>query len=35
MEAIPGTMLGYGLFYLLGSRQEAAARGPSDDALPA
>ncbi|MEA2143025.1 MAG: hypothetical protein QOI64_1455 [Solirubrobacteraceae bacterium] len=34
VEAIPGTLMGYGLFYLLGSRQAAAAAA-EDDALPA
>jgi len=33
MEAIPGTLLGYGLFYWIGSRQEAGAH--RDDELPA
>ncbi len=33
LQAVPGTLLGYGLFYWLGARQEAAAR--HDDELPA
>jgi hypothetical protein len=32
LEGIPGTILGYALFYWLGSRQEAAARA-NDEAL--
>ena len=32
LEAVPGTILGYGFFYFLGARQEAAN---ADEELPA
>ena len=35
MEAIPGAALGYGLFYWIGARQEAAAARAEDEPLPA
>jgi hypothetical protein len=33
LEAVPGALLGYGLFYWLGARQEATAARAEDEAL--
>jgi len=33
MQGVPGAALGFGLFYLIGARQEAAAEREQDDLL--
>lgn len=33
MQGVPGAALGFGLFYLIGARQEAAAERDEDDLL--